>query len=213
MTMYLDPRRASRGKLGRKLLQLAAFGLFGLGNPVYLVACSSASGDDERAGDDTYEYDRDDMVAVAAGLESQGPYEVGEYSVSVQLPFDGRTPGETASAGDAARGSASGSRLAPSFFAQAHACGTRSFIAPAAACIDSSELELSATLRVERGAEAVEVEVTGLMQVHSRILTVADFDFTADSLHLSFDWREGEGYRYSPAGGSDTAALDALFRR
>jgi hypothetical protein len=197
----LDPSRVSRGKLGRKLLQLGAFGLFALGNPLYLVACSSASD-----GDDTYEYDRDDMVAVASGLQDEGPYEVGEYSVSVQLPFGNeRAASEATSPEDAARGA--------SFFARAHACGTRSFIAPAAACIDASEMPLRATLRVERGAEVVEVDVTGNMRVDSRILTFADFDFTADSLQLSFLWNQDEGYRYEPRGGADIAALDALFAR
>lgn len=201
MTMHLDPKRVARGKLGRKLLQLAAFAPFALGNPLYLVACSSASD-----GDDTYEYDRDDMVAVASGLAAEGPYEVGAYSVSVQLPFGNeRAASETSSPEDAARGS--------SYFARAYACGTRSFIAPAAACIDASELELHATLRIERGAEVVEVDVTGNMRVDSRILTFANFDFAADALHLSFAWHQDEGYRYEPRGGADVAALDALFAR
>jgi hypothetical protein len=210
--MGLDSSRVSLSKLGRNLLKLATFGLFALGNPFYLVACSSASDGDEN-GNGAYRYGRDDMVAVASGLEAEGPFEVGEYKVSVQLPFGGHTAGETASSADAARGSSSSSRLAPSYFARAHACGTRSFVAPAAACIDASELELQATLRIERGAEVIEVDVTGNMRVASLNLTFADFDFTADSLQLSFAWHQDEGYRYEPRGGADVAALDALFAR
>jgi hypothetical protein len=214
MTTNLDPKRVSLSKLGRKLLQLAAFALFALGNPLYLVACSSASdGDDNGNGNGAYRYGRDDMVAVASGLEAEGPFEVGGYKVSVQLPFDGRTAGDTASSEDATRGSSSSSRLAPSYLACAHACGTRSFVAPAAACIDSSELQLQAMLRIEHGEEAVEVEVTGNMRVASLNLTFADFDFTADALQLSFAWHQDEGYRYEPRGGADVAALAALFAR
>lgn len=175
-------------------LQVAAFVLFGLGNPFYLVACSGSS-------DDTYEYDQADMLAVASGLEAEGPYNVGEYSVSVQFPFGGET---------AAREDRS-DPLAPSFFARAHACGTRSFVAPAAACIDSSELRLEATLRVQRAAEVVEVKATGTMRVDSRLLTFANFDFAADSLRLSFTWDDDEGYRYQPIGTNDSAAFAALF--
>ena len=214
--MDLDSSRVSLSKLRRNLLQLAAFGLFALGNPLYLVACSSASDGDESGngnGNGAYRYGRDDMVAVASGLDAEGPFEVGEYKVSVQLPFDGRTAGETASSEDAARGSSSSARLAPSYFARAQACGTRSFVAPAAACIDSSELQLRAMLRIERGEEALEVEVTGNMRVASLNLTFANFDFAADSLQLSFAWHQDEGYRYEPRGGADIAALDALFAR
>jgi hypothetical protein len=212
--MDLDSSRVSLSKLRRNLLQLAAFGLFALGNPLYLVACSSASdGDESGNGNGAYRYGRDDMVAVASGLAAEGPFEVGKYKVSVQLPFDGRTAGETASSEDAARGSSSSARLAPSYFARAQACGTRSFVAPAAACIDSSELQLRAMLRIERGEEALEVEVTGNMRVASLNLTFANFDFAADSLQLSFAWHQDEGYRYEPRGGADIAALDALFAR
>lgn len=213
-TTNLDPKRVSLSKLGRKLLQLAAFALFALGNPLYLVACSSASdGDESGNGNGAYRYGRDDMVAVASGLEAEGPFEAGEYKVSVQLPFAGSTAGETASSVDSAHGSSSSSRLAPSYFARAHACGTRSFVAPAAACIDSSELQLQATLRIEHGVEVVEIAATGNMRVASLNLTFADFDFTADSLQLSFAWNQDEGYRYEPRGGEDIAALAALFVR
>jgi len=190
------PERASRGKLGRRALQLTAFGLFALGNPLYLVACSGAS-----EGDGVYQYGREDMLAVASGLEVEGPYQVGEYSVSVRFPFDR----------ERAANDAPDDPRAPSFFARAHACGTRSFVAPAGACIDSSELSLGATLRVERGADVVEREVTGIMRVDSRILTFAHFDFAADSHRFSFTWNDDEGYRYQPTSTNAPAALAALF--
>ena len=180
----------------KQLFQVAAFVLFGLGNPFYLVACS-----DSGSSGDTYEYHQADMLAVASGLEAGGPYSVGEYSISVQFPFGSETAA-TENRSDP---------LAPSFFTRAHACETRSFVAPAAACIDSSELRLEATLRVQRAAEVVEVKATGTMRVDSRILTFAHFDFAADSLRLSFTWDDAEGYRYEPIGTNDAAALAALF--
>lgn len=206
--MHHEARRVSGGRFGRRLLQLLTLGLFALGNPLYLVGCSGSDSDsNSSSSDDQYEYDRDDMLAVASGLEMEGPYAVGEYSISVQFPFAGEH-----AARDAESDAPSG-RLAPSFFARAHACGNRSFVAPAAACIDSTEMQLRAKLRVERGAEVVELEATGNMWVGSRILSFANFDFSADSLRLSFAWREDEGYRYSPTAVNDTAALDALFER
>ena len=191
----------------RRLLQLATFGVFALGNPLVFVACSSNS-------EDAYEYDQADMVAVASGLDSAGPYQVGEYSVTVQFPFaNEHAANATPSAQDAAHGSSSSVGVAPAFFARAHACGTRSFVQPAAACIDASEMQLQATLRVERDAKVVELEMTGNMRVDSRILTFADFYFAADSLLLSFAWSESQGYRYVPGGTDDAIALDALFAR
>ncbi len=74
------------------------------------------------------------------------------------------------------------------------ACLLSSPVSPAAACIDSSELQaFKATLRIEHGEEAVEVEVTGNMRVASLNLTFAIFDFAADSLQLSFGWNQDEG--------------------
>jgi hypothetical protein len=199
-----DSKGVSRGtgNLARRLLQTAAFGLFALGNPLYLVACSDSDSGSGR-GADGYEYDQADMLAVASGLEAEGPFSVGEYTISVQLPFgDERTERLTPS-----------DPLAPSFLARAHACGTRSFVAPAAACIDSSELEMQATLRVQRADQVVEMKATGNMFVGSRRLTSASFDFAAESLNLSFAWRDDEGYRLEPGGTNEAAALAALFER
>ncbi|MDQ2643743.1 MAG: hypothetical protein M3020_08015 [Myxococcota bacterium] len=202
--MHLDSTGVSRGTGGwaRRLLQTAAFALFALGNPLYLVACSDSDAG-SGPGADGYEYDQADMLAVASGLEAEGPFSVGEYQITVQLPFGGERA-ERLSPSDA---------LAPSFFARAEACGTRSFVAPAAACIDSSELEMQATLRVQRAAQVVEVKATGKMLVASRRLTFASFDFAAESLYLSFAWRNDEGYRHESSGTNETAALAALFER
>ncbi len=202
--MHRDSNGVSRGtgNLARRLLQTAAFALFALGNPLYLVACSDA-GAGSGPGADGYEYDQADMLAVASGLEVEGPYSVGEYRISVQLPFSGERA-ERLTPSDA---------LAPSFFARAHACGTRSFVAPAAACIDASELEMQATITVQRADEVVELKAAGNMRVASRRLTFASFDFAAESLHLSFAWNGDEGYRHEPGGTNETAALAALFER
>lgn len=162
------------------------FGFFLVANPAYFVSCS--------AEDDGFQYDEADMLQVVEqlneteSLDIETPAGLRGYQIDFQLQ-------------QASAASSDETALLPaqsSWVKAAHACESRTFVRSAAACVSSSSLLLEGTARIKDGEKIVQtLEVEGAMDVHSNLLTHAEFLLSVDDAQLRLTWTDEGGGTFS----------------
>lgn len=144
---------------------LAGAGAFLL-NPTF--ACGSAEPD--------YQYGEAELRAAVEGdwalTVTHGPGAALELSVRLQQRAE-----HTASA-------RAPSAPAPSLLRSAHACGTRTLLAPAHACIDSTEMPLAVSL-LAGGAGLESAALSGNFRVDSLVFDVGTLHLTLGELRVT----------------------------
>lgn len=113
-------------------------------NPAYLIGCGVEAGPEE------FQFDEADMLGVLEAVDTYSfEADGGEVTVTLALEQSGDGEAITMAPLDAA-----------GFFTAAMACGSRSFIKDAAACITTTEMPVEGTITVEfaeEGAASPEV--------------------------------------------------------
>lgn len=165
---------------------LAAFAIASVLNPGYFVGCAASTDDEPK-----FQYGAKEMTEFA--LLANDSYEFDDDSEQYRIDLD--IEPERA---DPRRAALEPGHPASAFAATAHACGERKLFASAAACVDSSSMELAGTftlLRIRNGAQEViasDVPVTGKLLVYSLVLEQATLSlgFDGGSLQLSGIYRD-----------------------
>ncbi len=148
-------------------LTLLAGAFFFIVNPALLTGC-----------EDPYQFGQKEMSAKLEKLQTT------EYMVQ-DSPFVVKI---TMAAGKSVKKTMDFDRDI-AIFSSATACGTRSFVAPAAACVDSTEMSLKGSFSLlERAADgstkaiAEDVPVLGMYTVNGKTLNNGMVDFGANDL-------------------------------
>jgi hypothetical protein len=162
------------------------FGFFLVANPAYFISCSDSGG---------FQYDEADMLEVVEQLNDtehlviDSPSELRGYQVDFQLEQSSEVSSEL---------SAVVGPTAASWIESAHACGERTFVKAAGACGSFSNLYLEGTVRIKDGEDVVKtLEVRGAMEVHSNLLTEAQFGFGTEGVGLGLVWTDEGGGTFS----------------
>lgn len=110
-----------------------------------------------------------------------------------------------------AQETASGKQTGPSLVRGAHACGTRTLIASAGACVDTTEMPLDVTF-VE-GDSALDAAVAGIFRVDSLVFTTGMLELALGEFRIraavDADGNVTSSALIAPLGG--TAALGHVF--
>ncbi len=181
-----------------------SFGFFLLANPAFFTGCSAEA---------DFEYDEADMLEVVEDLNEATDLRLKNANTGaehLELSFQV----EQSTEGDA---SAQLAPLSNEWIKAAHACGSRSFVKDAHACIDVSRMPLEGTLNfLDEGEVVHTVSLKGEMAVYSRLLTQAEFSFQYEGGTLMLKWHDDDepwrdleassasnllGERYQPASG------------
>lgn len=166
-----------------KSVRTAVFALFLVANPAYFAACAG-----EENGD-SFTYGESDMLELMDGLNST-EWLVDGYALELSL---------TQGTGASASFSLPDAGNSPSFVRSAHACGGRSFVKSAAACIDWTDLPVLGTLRIfeQVGAEERtlidEIPVDGNITVMSLNLDHAEVNLSLNNGSAYLSWDEELG--------------------
>lgn len=152
-----------------KLLGALAFGLASVMNPAFFAGCGSLVGHDARQP--KFSFGEAEVVALVDVAKTQR-YELktadGSYEVALDL---------SQARGDDSKSSA----LDPAPVRLAHACGNRTFLRSAAACLDVTEVPIAGTITVKRIApDAITIidkaDAKGVLRVLGTALTNAEID-------------------------------------
>jgi hypothetical protein len=134
---------------------VVAFSLASVINPGYFAGCASESSDDlgPEPGKEKFEFAEAEMLNLVDEANATGPFDImdGVQRYRLEVLF-AQQNGED-------QDDSTASRSPSPFSIRAYACGTRTFMQSASACITSSEVRLTATLNVYR------IEATGETQV------------------------------------------------
>jgi hypothetical protein len=131
----------------RWFVTVAAFCLASVINPGYFAGCASSTGDDDpgpEPGSEKFEFGEAEMLALVDEANATSPFDFtqGPDHYRVEMFFEQR-------AGEDQDDTASLQRPAP-FKMRAFACGTRTFMQSAAACVTMSQVLLTATINLYR---------------------------------------------------------------
>jgi hypothetical protein len=162
----------------RGFMTVVAFGFASVVNPGYFAGCASAGGE-------TFEFGEAEMLELMDDANVTGPFDImsGSQRYRLEVSFEQKS-GEDAD--DIAT-----LRRRPVFTARAHACGTRTFMQSAAACLTTSEVPLTATVNLYRIDSAGETQVVhdeavdGRFYVWGRKLTNARIESNSSEMGSS----------------------------
>ena len=145
----------------RKHVKWSLMSVLWLVNPI--VGCSQEEG---------FSFGEDDMLALLEEVNQETwEFEVSEQRFELQFTL---VPRESETA----------SLLLSSFFASAHACGSRSFFAEAGACLDISDLPVEGTVVI------IDVETGSIIQDDLAVegsLEIFGLDLDNASMYLNHD--------------------------
>jgi hypothetical protein len=154
---------------------LTAFAVFWLANPAFLTSCSEEEGEE-------FDFDEADMLERIEVVNGQS-WEFDGYVLTVEL--------------EQGTGGAQEAQLrlpSVSWVRDAHACGSRSFVKSAAACMATTEMPVEGTLRLvdlSSGALVVDAQVAGVFIAEGKTLRYAWLALSFDSGRADFAmWRE-----------------------
>jgi hypothetical protein len=177
---------------GRFLLGVTAFGISSVINPGYFVGCASSESE--------YQYGAVEMAELV--LAANGSYELQIDGVEHRLDVDVAP----------ARVAAEQAHLSGPFALSAHACGNRKLVATAAACVDSSTMDVTGHITLLRASDgerfeeiARHIPVAGALYVFSRVLSSGSLELSFDGGRLQLTSPDADSF--SLQAGSDLRAL------
>jgi hypothetical protein len=140
----------------RGLMTVVAFGLASVVNPGYFAGCASGTGGEK------FEFGEVEMLELMDEANATGPFDImsGSQQYRLELSFEQKS-GED-------EDDVAAFLQRPVFTSRARACGTRTFMQSAAACITSSEVPLTATVNLYRIDSAGETQVVHDEMVDTR---------------------------------------------
>jgi hypothetical protein len=136
------------------LMTAAAFCLASVINPGYFAGCTSNTDQPgAEPGAEKFDFGETEMLALVDEANATSPFDVtsGSQTYKLEVSFEQRS-GED-------QDDTAALKQRPLFTSRAFACGTRTFMQSAAACITQSEVLLTATINLYR------VDSTGLTPV------------------------------------------------
>jgi hypothetical protein len=168
-----------------KLVATFAFGLASVMNPAFFTGCGSVLGP-------KFSFGEAEVVALVDVAKAQR-YELkttdGSYEVVVDL---------SQARGDDSKSGA----LEPSPVKVAHACGNRTFLRSAAACLDQTDVPVSGTITIKRIAPdeitlVDKADATGKMTVYGTALTNAEIEVGAGENRVSLRSDDAKTFKVS----------------
>ena len=167
----------SKTHFRNKSIKIGAMSLIWLINPVFVGGCDEKS----------FEFEEEDMIALAETIDN-GSWTANIDGQDYELEFIVST--DSMEAGLSQAGLSLGS---------AWACEERSFVASAAACIDTTELHIDGFLRVTEGDSNVVIidnaPIEGLMSVMGLRLDNAELTFNlGDDGFVRFESTDGKAF-------------------
>jgi hypothetical protein len=185
----------------RWVATIVAFGLASVINPGYFAGCASDSseGPGPEPGKEKFAFGEAEMLSLVDEANATGPFDVmdGTQRYRLEVLFAQRD-GEDQDDSTALR------RASP-LSIRAYACGTRTFMQSAAACITSSQVLLAATLNVYRIDAAGETQVVKDQSFEARLtvygtklsnaeLSIGQFE-TSPSTRLMLSSADGKSFK------------------
>jgi hypothetical protein len=155
LVLQSDAAEVSMSSSSRWFIPLAAFCLASVINPGYFAGCTSATGGPEA---EQFAFGEADMLELVDEANVTSPFEItsGSTRYRLEVSFEQRSGDDQDDTTALAQ---------PLFASRTFACGTRTFMQSAAACITMSEVLLTATINLYR------IDGDGLTQVvHDRTL-------------------------------------------
>ncbi len=150
--------------LRKTALRAWVFGLALVANPAYVTACSGHEGSDE------FTYGEAELVGLLDDVNATASWEFEGYALSLEL--EQQTGEATARAEGLVR--------------SAHACGSRTFVKSAAACLDITEMPLEGTATVTTRLDDGTIAPVATVPVSGKLL-VTGLDLKQAELSLYFD--------------------------
>ena len=161
----------------RYLIRNLIFVFFFLANPAYFLACEE--------DDDHFTFGEEEMVALLDTVNGAA-WEIDEYKIVFSLSQEGEALARN--------------RMSrPELTATAQACGTRTFVKSAEACIDLSEMPVVGETSVYRAVENGDwqlidtIPTEGYLDVEGLNLTNARVELTLDGGFAYLSWSENDG--------------------
>jgi hypothetical protein len=144
---------------------VVAFGLASVVNPGYFTGCASDADEDPgtEPGTEKFEFGEAEMLGLLDEANATGPFEIMRANVNyrVEIVFSQRVGQD--------QDDSAGLQPRAAFMPRAYACGTRTFMQSASACITMSEVLFSARLDLYRLDGDGETQLVRDQQLEARL--------------------------------------------